>query len=51
MTKSFAKCEKCGKKGRYIIYGYLGNLPTGSSRCRYCGAIWTPKTKEIDNAK
>ena len=45
MGKSFKECDKCGKKGRYVIYGYLGGLPSGSSRCRYCGKIWLPTKK------
>ena len=46
MAKSFKKCPKCGKKGQYVIYGYLGGLPQGSTACRYCNHITVPKEKK-----
>jgi hypothetical protein len=43
MAKRFDPCPSCDKRGFYEIHGYLGNLPAGTSRCRYCYYLETPE--------
>jgi len=41
MYKKFFKCEYCHKKGAYVIFYYLGNVPPFAwLKCRYCKKTW-----------